>query len=191
MADKPICKIPGCGKTAQTREWCTAHYKRWRRHGNPLSGTTPQGAPLAFLESALLMYTDACILWPYTKNDAGYGQVWCDGQLKRASRVVLERKLGRPMVSGTHAAHAPGICHNPACINPRHLREASIADNMADRLLDGTSNRGSRHGLSKLTEDDVISIRSDPRTQRVIASEFGLDQSTISDIKRRKSWSWL
>src|SRR5690606_27836851 len=36
MAAKPLCSIPDCGKRVKTRGWCSAHYERWRLHGDPL-----------------------------------------------------------------------------------------------------------------------------------------------------------
>lgn len=32
----PVCIIEGCGKPHATRGWCSAHYSRWKRHGDPL-----------------------------------------------------------------------------------------------------------------------------------------------------------
>jgi hypothetical protein len=29
------CKIIGCTSPAYLREWCTLHYQRWQRHGDP------------------------------------------------------------------------------------------------------------------------------------------------------------
>lgn len=33
---KRTCSIKGCGKPLRARGWCTKHYKRWRKHGDPL-----------------------------------------------------------------------------------------------------------------------------------------------------------
>lgn len=30
-----ICSVDGCEKRAKTRGWCSAHYERWRRNGDP------------------------------------------------------------------------------------------------------------------------------------------------------------
>ena len=32
------CSVEGCPGTVSRREWCTAHYRRWRRHGDPEAG---------------------------------------------------------------------------------------------------------------------------------------------------------
>lgn len=31
-----MCSVEGCGKPAKARGWCTTHYARWRKTGNPL-----------------------------------------------------------------------------------------------------------------------------------------------------------
>lgn len=43
--------------------------------------------------------------------------------------------------------------------------------------------RGERNGQAKLTNEIAAKIRADSRPQKVIASELGLHQSTISKIK--------
>lgn len=35
---KRICSIDRCGKRHYGHGWCSAHYTRWRNHGDPLSG---------------------------------------------------------------------------------------------------------------------------------------------------------
>ncbi len=48
--------------------------------------------------------------------------------------------------------------------------------------------QGVKHGMAKLTEEQVLSIRADPRVYREIGLEYGVDKSLIGLIKRRKCW---
>ncbi len=65
------------------------------------------------------------------------------------------------------------------------------SENIADRLGHGSSNRGSRHGLSKLNEKQVIEIKrliaSGERTG-VIARMFKISPPTISGIRNGTRW---
>lgn len=86
-------------------------------------------------------------------------------------------------------------CDNPPCCNPNHLFLGSEADNSHDRDAKRRGaipdNRGSRHGLSKLTESQVSSIRqmySGSISQSDLARLFGVGQDQISRIVNRKRW---
>jgi 5-methylcytosine-specific restriction endonuclease McrA len=35
---KGMCSIPSCESPVLARGWCSAHYQRWRHHGDPLAG---------------------------------------------------------------------------------------------------------------------------------------------------------
>lgn len=84
------------------------------------------------------------------------------------------------------AAHACGM---RACCNPAHLRWDTRKGNMADGLTHGTRLLGERVTGAKLTAEQVIAIRSQPtRSQSELASEYGVQQSSISHIRNRKRW---
>lgn len=34
---RSICSVDGCGNLTNARGWCTTHYGRWQRHGDPLA----------------------------------------------------------------------------------------------------------------------------------------------------------
>lgn len=38
MASNGTCSVDGCEKRAEKRGWCSGHYSRWKRHGDPLRG---------------------------------------------------------------------------------------------------------------------------------------------------------
>lgn len=43
MAEK-VCAVDGCEKGVLARGWCTMHYNRWKKHGDPLT-VLPSGRP--------------------------------------------------------------------------------------------------------------------------------------------------
>lgn len=188
------CKIDGCEKKLFSRGWCQMHYIRWRKHGNPNRvdrEMTPKGAPSAFLNDALKSNTDDCIEWPFYKNSGGYGIIRQGEKTIVAHRVCLTLAYGEPPTPEHQASHAPVICHNRACINPRHLSWKTRTENNHDTFLDGTHNRGERSGRSKLTVKEVRAIRTDTRPHRKIATDYEVGATTIHSIKSGKNWAWL
>ncbi|CAM3778427.1 hypothetical protein [Litorimonas haliclonae] len=187
-----ICKIEGCFKPKRRREWCGAHYERWRKYGDPLASKhASPGEPLSFLMETVATPPDVCVIWPYAIGTHGYGVLSIDGHIVTAPKEALIRFVGPAPSANSVCAHKPRVCHNRKCINPKHLRWATNIENNADRVLDGTDNRGERHGCAKLTEVDVRAIRVMDGTHSEIAKMFGVSRQTVGEIKRRQSWTWL
>jgi hypothetical protein len=78
-------------------------------------------------------------------------------------------------------------------VSKRHLRWATYKENSDDQILHGTRIRGEHHGLAKLKENDVRTIRSlagsFPKAQ--IGRRFGVSPSTVHLILKGKIWAWL
>lgn len=186
-----VCSVEGCGKPAACRALCWGHYHRLRAHGDPTAGKAERGKPQAFLEAAIASDTDDCILWPYG-SVKGYAKVYDHArkQQSSASQAVLERTAG-PKPSPDHVAlHAPLVCNEPSCINPRHLRWGTALENQRDRLIDGTDLRGSRLSQAKLTERDVRQIRAElgKTTQADLGRRYGVTINAIWCIAHGRSW---
>ena len=65
------------------------------------------------------------------------------------------------------------------------------AENEADKVRHGVSNRGSRNGMSVLTEQDVKQIKSLLKRRiphSVIAHMFGVSQPVVTSINTGKAW---
>lgn len=189
MAKPSICSVQDCGKAVKARGWCTAHYLRWRKHGEPEGGSTSRGARLAWLERHVDHAGDACLIWPFSCTTNGYGAALYRGRKVNASRVMCEMAHGEPPTLEYEAAH---ICGNRPCCNPRHLRWDTRAGNFADKLLHGTHNRGDRNPLAIITEDNVDQIRSmrGSKSQAEIGRMFGIHQSTVCKIQLGNGWRW-
>ena len=185
------CAIDGCGGRVKARGWCRKHYERWRHHGDPLAGRTPEGDCPRFLEENKDYAGDGCLLWPYGKNGAGYGYIWKDGGHRRAHVLMLEMTAGPRPTPEHQAAHT---CGNRACVNPQHLRWATHSENQGDRLLHGTHNRGERCGTAKLTEAqvrEILALLAQGILQREIGRLYGVGQAQVSRIKIGRTWAHL
>lgn len=93
---------------------------------------------------------------------------------------------GRP--AGMQACHNDGNPKNNCLSN---LRWDTVAGNHADKLKHNTHHRGERSPSAKLTDANVISIRSDPRSLQEIATEYGVHKSHICQIKKRRFWAHI
>lgn len=191
------CSVDGCKGNAHWRAhgiggMCRSHYRRKRDHGDPLGGRARNGEAESFYREVVLPYRGSdCLIWPYARN-AGYAVMRRDGKSISVSRSVCRDTHGPAPTDRHEAAHS---CGNGAggCITPMHLSWKTPAENQADKIGHGTSNRGERCAASKLTADDVRRIRSleGKMTQQQIADEYGVHCVTIGDIFRRATWAWL
>ena len=97
-----------------------------------------------------------CWEWNGVKNGAGYGMVWLNGKHHRVHRLMLSKKLNRPLEGTEITRH---MCNNPACCNPEHLEVGTIQDNINDKVSAGRQAKGEKNGQSKLTDKQVEEIR--------------------------------
>lgn len=122
-----------------------------------------------------------CWLWTGYITDNGYGRI----SDQFAHRLSYAAHYG-DIPDGMHVLHK---CDVKPCVNPSHLFLGTNNDNVADRVAKDRSARGMGHGLAKLTKFKVLAIRESNRTQKQLARIYGVDQTSIGNILRRKTWS--
>jgi hypothetical protein len=85
------------------------------------------------------------------------------------------------------------ICDNPRCNNPSHLIGGTQGDNNRDTVTRGRHKYNSNLVSinSKLTKEQVISIRSDTRNNTEISKEYNMSRESIRDIKNRRTWKTI
>lgn len=138
MANPKLCSIPDCGKPIKSRGWCTGHYQRWNKHGNPLGGGTSPGEALRFYREVVLPYDgDECLVWPYATKFDGYGMLWLAGRPHIVSRLVCEDANGPAPTPKHDAAHSCGQ-GRLGCVAKRHLSWKTRLENVADSIAHGT-----------------------------------------------------
>jgi hypothetical protein len=127
-----------------------------------------------------------CWLWTAFRMKNGYGNFRTPARHELAHRASY--RLFNGVLDERDVMHS---CDNPSCVNPNHLSLGTRADNMKDAKAKGRNARGDTHGMSKITEADAIQIRRTTSPQAAIAAQYGLSQSTISQIRTGKRWAYL
>jgi len=118
----------------------------------------------------------------------------CDNGSKRKfsiHRLVLEAFVGI-CPEGMQACHNNGNRLDFRLVN---LRWDTPSNNNKDKEAHGTWQCGSRHGLSKITDEDVIAIRhranAKKETLSEIASCYSIAVATVSKIARGQAWKHI
>jgi hypothetical protein len=193
MATSRLCSIPDCDKPHYGFGWCRRHYHRNKTYGDPNAGCAFRGAPMQWLFSNTTHEDrDDCLIWPFARGSKGYGSVKFRGRTMGAHRAMCILAHGEPPSDGRwDAAHSCGN-GNIACVNPNHLRWATMAENAADTAKHG-SLRGTKQCKCRLSENDVRRIRAMRGTMsaREIGRVFEISRTAVNSIHHRRNWGWL
>lgn len=144
-------------------------------------------------------YVDGKGHWRKPKNislkrsDRGH---WTVCLTKEAGARQQRVPLGRIVLEAFGLCPLPGeiVLHGPKGRDCNELSNLSFGthfqNNGEDRRRDGTDLAGCSHPRTHLSEDNVRSIRElrGRMTQEEIGKRFGIDQTTVSSIQRRKSF---
>lgn len=135
---------------------------------------------------------DECWPWLGSTDKDGYGQLAVRDPKRRtlkAHRLAYEFGIG-PIPYGLGALHT---CDNPPCCNPRHLWAGTQKDNMRDMIAKGRNHiiafgSGEDASNSRLTESDILAIRSSELPYRTLANRYAVAIGHIQSIRRNKTW---
>jgi hypothetical protein len=103
--------------------------------------------------------------------------------------ATSKRQAGNRVVTST--------CGNYRCVNPAHLIATDHSGVMRIAVEHGKVNHArrsalaaaaSRKAVSKLTEADVLRIRSSSEPARMLAEQFGVSRATINGIRSGRRW---
>jgi hypothetical protein len=126
-----------------------------------------------------------CWLWVGCSDKDGYGFIRVAGKNLKAHRVSMELHSGVTLGPGQLVCHK---CDTPACINPDHLY---VGDNSRNQQDAAVRRRAAR---IKLSVDDVRAIRrrrANGERPVDLAKEFGVNQTSITNIANRKKWAHI
>lgn len=130
-----------------------------------------------------------CWIWTAGKLRGGYGYFYNKTDIC-AHRYSYRIKFG-PIPDELYALHK---CDTKSCVQPDHIFLGTQKDNMDDFWGKGRTRdmpKGAAHPRSKLTENDVIDIRTLTAfgaNRAELARAYGVSWPVIDGIVRRKGW---
>jgi hypothetical protein len=141
----------------------------------------------------MIVTESGCWEWQGYREPGGYGQIRINGKLHKTHRLAFELTYGESPLVVRHT------CDNPPCCNPNHLLGGTHADNVADKIERGRGRcgnlRGEQIGNSKLTTEDVLSIRANYKTGnftlKELGEQHGVTYSMAWLIVHRKKWKHI
>jgi len=144
VTEPPECSIEDCDRKHYGRGWCSLHYGRWMRNGDPekVRAATENRSPGFYATKAVAAFKDkvfvnkllantevsldGCLRWKGYVSPSGYGMVHLPKfGARRIHRVVWENFVGE-IPDGMTLDH---LCHTRNCLNRHHLRLATSRDN--------------------------------------------------------------
>ncbi len=130
-----------------------------------------------------------CWLWIGAIGSTGYGHLRVNRKVVTASRLSWTLHRGE-IPDSLCVLHK---CDVPSCVNPDHLYLGTVARNNQDSRERGQwyPLLGEKHGMSKLTEDDVLSIRASSETPTILSKRFNISPLTVWEIRIRKRWKHI
>jgi hypothetical protein len=137
--------------------------------------------------------TETCWLWIGCVTVKGYGQV------RRKSITYYTHQYswflaGNTIPEGHLIRHK---CRNRHCCNPDHLETGTHQENSDDMKRDGTTSanktirKGQAHPMAKLTEQDILNIRTSDIGTMKLAEQYDLNYSHIWKIRTNKVWKHI
>jgi len=126
---------------------------------------------------------NGCWIW----KRKSFPQIWNGRRVVSARRWVYSHLHPKEDMLGLQVLTT---CGNPKCINPDHLKLCSFSERNEILVKRGIVMRGEKHCCSKLTMDQVKEIREKAKgqSQRSLAAEYGVCQSTVRALIIGKTW---
>lgn len=188
------CQLETCPNKSRALGFCTKHYHRLKKYGDPNitlinrgEGKTPQERFWSRTHK-----TDSCWYWLGSLNEDGYGK--CSISIN-GTRYSLANRVAYFFYYGIEPKESK-VCHtcdNPQCVNPDHLFLGTVETNMSDMVSKNRSCKGEQRSNAKLNVSKVKEIRriyaETTTNYNELGRQFGVNPSVIRGIVLRQKWA--
>lgn len=194
------CIVENCEEKHAAKGYCSKHYVRFRRNGNPLVVKNIHGDDQErFLSYCEMDESIGCLVWTGTKNPNGYGQICINGKTVYTHRYSYEFYHG-PIPLTLQVHHSCNRGHL-SCVDPRHLVVGTHRQNMEHMVHSDRSLKGEKHHGARLNEYKVHQIRrvmkkrpsdvSETKWMKRLAGVYKVSWQTIYSVVIGNTWSHL
>lgn len=138
-----------------------------------------------------LRWTNARLLTPQVDKD---GYLYVRLRVGKGYSKLLVSRGVCAAFNGAAPADKPICCHgdnNPGNNLPGNLRWDTQVGNVADKLLHGTHQSGSRHPRAQIDEGVATAVKGLLRSGcsgLATARQLGISQHIVNDISRGRTW---
>jgi hypothetical protein len=190
------CTMGGCDNKYDALGYCSKHYRRFKKHGDP-NLVLRLGNPIYkslddYFKENTKHVNNGCILWTKSLYKTGYGHVgrtrWSKKyKITTAHRLSYFHYKG-DIPEGLQVLHK---CDVRNCVNSEHLFLGTHTDNMKDMGQKGRAfqSRGENNPCSKLTKERALFIfnQNGIISARDLALKFNVTHSTIRNIWHKRT----
>lgn len=200
---RPNCSHSGCSRPHAAKGYCTKHYQRWRKCGDPDGEglrIVQEGRDLAdrftkkFLRGIRVLENGCWASETSYKGVHGYSELQISEnnvQHSYRTHIFSYMHFRGNIPKGMLVCHK---CDNRYCCNPDHLFLGTPSENSQDMVRKGRGLVGEKNPNTKFKEQDVLNIYADldrGMLRSQIAQKYGVKSETICHIANGRNWRHL